>query len=103
MSRLSRRVFWLVSLSICAAFWQSGRVFAQAILNDESLRTFGLKSAQPRDPAPVVTAVAINADGTLLATAGDDHLVNLWNIDDGKLAHTLQGHASFANLSVSRT
>ena len=56
---------------------------------------FGLKSAQPQQVAPVVTALAINADGSILATAGDDHFVNLWRIDDGKLAHQLLGHGDW--------
>ena len=70
-------------------------VTAQTNSIDESLETFGLKSAQPQQPAPVVTAVAINGDGSLLATAGDDHFVNLWRIDDGKLAHQLLGHGDW--------
>jgi WD40 repeat protein len=95
MRCFSRRVFWGLGLSLCAWCWQSSQLFGQTPLSDESLRTFGLKSAQPREPAPVITAVAINADGTLLATAGDDHMVNLWNVDDGKLAHALHGHADW--------
>ena len=41
---------------------------------------------------PVVTAVRLHKDGNLLATAGDDHLVRVWNLADGKLVHKLSGH-----------
>ena len=38
---------------------------------------------------PVVTAVRLHRDGQLLATAGDDHLVRVWSLADGKLVHKL--------------
>jgi|SRR5262245_406214 len=39
-----------------------------------------------------VRAVAIQADGRLLATCGNDHLVKLWSCADGKPVRTLEGH-----------
>jgi WD40 repeat protein len=41
---------------------------------------------------PVVTAVRLHCDGQLLATAGDDHCVRVWNLADGKLVHKLEVH-----------
>lgn len=41
---------------------------------------------------PVVTAVRLHRDGSLLATAGDDHHVRVWSLTDGKLVHKLEGH-----------
>ena len=41
---------------------------------------------------PVITAVAIQPKGRILATAGDDHLVRIWNREDVRLLHTLRGH-----------
>ncbi|MBL4721971.1 MAG: WD40 repeat domain-containing protein, partial [Alphaproteobacteria bacterium] len=49
----------------------------------ESRRLTGLSSA--------ATAVAINADDTLIA-AGDEDGVKVWNIHNGKLLHSLSGH-----------
>jgi WD40 repeat protein len=44
---------------------------------------------------PVVTAVRLHRDGQLLATAGDDHLVRVWNLADGKLVHKLDAHTDW--------
>ena len=41
---------------------------------------------------PVVTAVRLHRDGQMLATAGDDHLVRVWNLADGKRLQRLDGH-----------
>jgi WD40 repeat protein len=54
-------------------------------------------------PAPIRTvdahigwirAVAVSPDGKTVASCGNDHLVKLWSIADGKLLQTLEGHAS---------
>jgi WD40 repeat protein len=44
---------------------------------------------------PVVTAVRLHRDGQLLATAGDDHRVRVWNLADGKLVHKLDAHTDW--------
>jgi WD40 repeat protein len=41
-----------------------------------------------------VRAVAVSPDGRTLATCGNDHLVKLWSVDDGKLIRELAGHTS---------
>jgi len=41
-----------------------------------------------------VRAVAISPDGKTLASCGNDHLVKLWNLADGKHLKTLEGHES---------
>lgn len=48
-----------------------------------------------RDKVPVVNTVALSPDGATLATAGDDHLVRLWNAADGTLVRTLRGHSDW--------
>lgn len=45
-----------------------------------------------RDDAPVVTGVALSPRGDLIATAGDDHLVWIWQAADGKFVRKLRGH-----------
>ena len=91
MNRLSRRLFFASIVSGFGAICFAPPAGAQSFTGDEPLEVFGLKSAQPQQVAPVVTALAINADGSILATAGDDHFVNLWRIDDGKLAVQRRG------------
>jgi WD40 repeat protein len=39
-----------------------------------------------------VRAVAVSPDGTTLASCGNDHLVKLWSVADGKLLGELHGH-----------
>ena len=95
MNRLSCRLFFASIVSGFGAICFAPPAGAQSFTGDEPLEVFGLKSAQPQELPPVVTALAINADGSILATAGDDHMVNLWRIDDGKLAHQLLGHGDW--------
>jgi len=50
-------------------------------------------SAQsPQTPPPVVTSVALQTEGDLIATAGDDHQVRIWNSESGVLERRLNGH-----------
>jgi WD40 repeat protein len=39
-----------------------------------------------------VRALAVSPDGKMLASCGNDRLVKLWSIPDGKLLHELAGH-----------
>ena len=39
-----------------------------------------------------VRAVAVSPDGKTLATCGNDHLVKLWSVADGRPLATLEGH-----------
>ncbi|HEY7427281.1 MAG TPA: WD40 repeat domain-containing protein [Gemmataceae bacterium] len=40
-----------------------------------------------------VRALAVSPDGKTLASCGNDHLVKLWSVADGKLLRELAGHA----------
>lgn len=65
---------------------------AQADPNHARLeRTIRLKDTSDKH-VPVITAIAIQPNGNLLATAGDDHIVRLWDIQTGKLVRQLRGH-----------
>ena len=55
------------------------------------VRTIQLNGLPSKD-LPVVTAVAIQPNGELVATAGDDHVVRIWNINTGRLVRELKGH-----------
>jgi len=56
--------------------------------------TFVLKArpALGRREPPVITCMAAQQDGDLVAVGGDDHLLRVWNVRTGKLIHTLSGH-----------
>lgn len=41
-----------------------------------------------------IRAVAVSPDGTLLASVGNDMVVRLWNLNDGKLVREMKGHES---------
>jgi len=51
-----------------------------------------LKYEPERRDVPVVTALAIQPHGNLLAAAGDDHDVRIWDRDSGELVWQLKGH-----------
>jgi WD40 repeat protein len=53
----------------------------------------GLEENQRR--SPVITAVAISADGSKIAAGGDDHQVRVWNAGDGAELHALQSHGDW--------
>lgn len=44
-----------------------------------------------------VRTVAYSADGRLVASAGDDRIVRLWNAESGTLVHSLVGHLDRVN------
>ncbi len=46
----------------------------------------------PRTHAAVITALSIQPNGKLVAAAGDDHVIRLWNLEDGTLVKGLVGH-----------
>ncbi|WP_406693499.1 c-type cytochrome domain-containing protein [Singulisphaera sp. Ch08] len=48
-----------------------------------------------------VQALAVTPDGQLIITGGDDATVRLWNVADGKLAHTIEGQHSGLVLAVA--
>lgn len=41
-----------------------------------------------------IRAVAVSPDGQTIASCGNDHLVKLWSLSDGRLIRTFTGHAS---------
>ncbi len=60
-------------------------------------------AGQHQKPTPVriiqahqgwLRALAVSPDGKMVASCGNDHLVKLWSISDGKLLQTLEGHGS---------
>ncbi len=98
MSRFSRRHFLCAALCGTLTLLPAFAPAQSPTTSSDSLRNFGLKPVKTQDDAPVVTSVALSPDGTLLATGGDDHLVNLWRVDDGKLIYTMRNHADWVRV-----
>lgn len=49
---------------------------------------------------PVISDVAIQPQGRLVATVGDDHIVRVWNLADGSLLHELNGHEDWVRCAA---
>lgn len=67
------------------------------IANPDVYRSLGVLELTKTFEAPVITALATTTNGssTLVATAGDDHLVRIWDPAAGKVLHVLQGHSDW--------
>lgn len=57
------------------------------------------RDARPQR-APVVTALALDAAGSLLATAGDDHVVRVWDLAEDALRQRLAGHEGWVRAAA---
>lgn len=53
-----------------------------------------MKSDKPRFINSGVSAVAFNADGSLVASAGEDLTIRIWEVSTGKELRTLTGHTT---------
>jgi WD40 repeat protein len=85
---LSRHLLGLALISVCAMRLPA----AQPKSVMRAVSRVERPSISLATRSPVVSAIAISPDGDLLATAGDDHCVRLWDAQDGRLLHVLRGH-----------
>jgi len=79
---------WVTGLEVAPAShhgWVTGR----------TVRIFQVPPTRQRNEAPVVTAIAVQPAGNLLAVGGDDHDINIWNMNSGKLSRKLTGHSDW--------
>jgi WD40 repeat protein len=85
----------LLALAGLVAGAATHKATLNAAESDSGPQVFELPARAGGRAAPLFTAIALSPDGTLLATAGDDHLVRLWRISDRKLLLTLRGHSDW--------
>jgi WD40 repeat protein len=52
----------------------------------------GLEKVKTLAAPGMVRALTFTPDGRTLISAGDDRAIRLWNIDNGAMAHSLEGH-----------
>lgn len=100
--RKSRRKFLIGAASTLAAgfHWARhgaacGGVVATAAAFNWPSRTIHLSPDHDQDRPPVVTALRIHRAGQWLATAGDDHIVRVFSLANGKQVHRLDKHADW--------
>lgn len=88
--KLTRRMF-VSALALAAA---PSVLFAQD-LSDLFPQEDTVDPVKAAEIAPVVTTVSLQPQGRFMATAGDDHLVRIWEMESGKLRHRLDGHTDW--------
>ncbi len=59
------------------------------------LRTIEIQPELETAEPPVLTAVAVSPNGQVIAAAGDDHNVRIWNAADGTLTAELHEHTDW--------
>lgn len=89
--RSSRRAF-LLTLSVATAMAWPNFVSAESKSPAWPSRTLQLHADKAETYPPVVTSAKLHPAGELLATAGDDHSIAVWNVADGHVRQTLSGH-----------
>lgn len=73
----------------------SPRIFAEETLTAWPHRAMFIPSKDKHERAPVVSAVCVHPSGDLIAAAGDDHLIRVFDTTSNKLLHQLEGHTDW--------
>jgi WD40 repeat protein len=94
---MTTRTGWLTVVLTAAGIvlGMGPQVGADALLAVSMRRAIQSPADGPRQFPAVVTALDIQPGGRLVAAAGDDHVIRLWNMDDGTLAVRLVGHTDW--------
>ena len=89
----------LIGLAPVAAIIVGRRTDAQvappAVPTMSPMRTIEIDPLVETAEPPVLTSVVVSPDGRLLAAAGDDHVIRLWNAVDGSTAGEWHGHTDW--------
>jgi WD40 repeat protein len=96
MSKCNLRFKTVLAAAVLAGgMLATSPLLAQSAREVLPARTLELPADRHVGQPPVVTAVAISLDGRYVAAAGDDHLVRVWDLPQGRLLHTLRGHVDW--------
>ena len=90
--RLSAALRVIALLITMIAGLTSGARAERRLLEMSAARVFTTPSRGLYDYKSVITAVALSPDGATLASAGDDHLIGLWDVGTGRLVRQLPSH-----------
>ena len=88
--QLSRGLVALLAIALAAS-----NAAAQHVAELRTSRVMPMRGAKQQAGPPVLTAVSLSPDGRAFATGGDDHLVRIWNLNDGSLVRELRGHSDW--------
>lgn len=75
--------------------WAHADVAAKVAAFNWPSRTIHLAPDPDQSTPPVVTAVRVHSNGQWLATAGDDHIVRVFSLEDGTQIHRLVQHTDW--------
>lgn len=93
VKRTDRKRWMLLLTSIMLATVGSDEpVWGEDLMAVSAHLTIPMPPESPRTHAAVITAVRIHPDGQLVAAAGDDHVIRLWDLTSGMLTRQLSGH-----------
>jgi WD40 repeat protein len=70
-------------------------LLAGSIIQLTPVTTIDLGAQKPAEAVPVVSSVALGPTGRQMATAGDDHLVRIWDFQQGVVLRRLTGHGDW--------
>ena len=73
----------------------AGTVAADTLTTVNMRRAIQSPADGERQYPAVITAVAMHPQGKFVAAAGDDHVIRIWNMEDGELSFRLAGHTDW--------
>jgi WD40 repeat protein len=94
--------FGLVGTLIVAGMAVGTSARAESIPQFPSSKVIQLAPINSAETLPVVSSVALDPAGKLLAAVGDDHLVRVFDLASGKLVHRWASHVDWVRASVFR-
>ncbi|QDU25164.1 WD domain, G-beta repeat [Anatilimnocola aggregata] len=104
MPSIHRRRFLLAAAATLSSPWllplSSAQAQAPGITDisarlDWPARVVQLKADPDELTPPVITALEIHREGQVIATAGDDHIVRIYSLNDGSQVQRLEAHADW--------
>ena len=100
MSKLSIPLACGVFLAVGWMGVAAGR--AEAVPEVAAIKVIELVPPDVGEKTPVISSVAIDPAGKLLAAVGDDHLVRIFDIQSGSLLHRWKSHTDWVKTSAFR-
>ena len=75
---------------------------AEAVPERSAVRVIELAPPDAEEKTPVISSVALDPAGKLLAAVGDDHLVRVFDIQSGKILYRWKSHTDWVKASAFR-